>query len=134
MRVKSGSRLARRISLLVAVDTAAVFIVLMTACPTWGNTANQPPVADAGLPCYAAKDPIRLDGSGSYDPDHSGPLSYAWTQVSGPPLVTTGANTATPLISGPNQTGGQGNTIAAPLCRRRPFKNASFSWSSAMAN
>ncbi len=67
-------------------------------------SANEPPVAEAGLPRYAAKDPVQLDGSGSYDLDDSGPLSYAWTQVSGPSLVVTGADTATPQISGFVQT------------------------------
>jgi len=62
------------------------------------------PIADAGLPRYAAKDPVQLDGSGSYDPDNSGPLSYAWTQVSGPPMVITGADTPTPTVSGFVQT------------------------------
>lgn len=66
--------------------------------------ANEPPVAEAGLSRYVAQDPIRLDGSGSYDPDNSGPLTYTWTQVSGPLLVVTGATTATPTISGFVQT------------------------------
>ena len=113
MRVKSGSRLARRISLLVAVDTAAVFIVLMTACPTWGNTANQPPVAKAGLPRYAATDPVRLDGSGSYDPDHSGALTYAWGGVCCPARRSSSPTPTppAPLISGPARqiAGGENN-------------------------
>ncbi len=62
--------------------------------------ANMPPVAEAGLSRYVATDPVRLDGSGSYDPDNSGPLTYTWTQVAGPPLVISGATTATPTISG----------------------------------
>jgi len=69
-------------------------------------SANEPPVAEAGLPRYAARDPVQLDGSGSYDPDGPGPLSYAWTQISGLPLVITGADTATPQISGFVQTDG----------------------------
>ncbi|MBP7053240.1 MAG: hypothetical protein KBE65_19710 [Phycisphaerae bacterium] len=66
--------------------------------------ANGPPVAETGLQRYAANVPVQLDGSGSYDPDSSGPLSYAWTQVSGPPLIVTGANTVAPVISGFVQT------------------------------
>ena len=66
--------------------------------------ANLPPVAEAGLSRYAATDPVRLDSSESYDPDNSGPLTYTWTQVSGPPLVISGATTATPTISGFVQT------------------------------
>ncbi|MBM4025203.1 MAG: hypothetical protein FJ280_07315 [Planctomycetes bacterium] len=80
-------------------------LLLLAASPfAWGDAANKPPRAEAGLPRYAAKAPVRLDGSGSYDPDHSGPLTYAWTQASGPPLVITGADTATPAVSGFVQT------------------------------
>ena len=90
----------RRITVLGTI----AFLLLTANSPGWASTANEPPVAEAGLPRYAAKDPVRLDGSGSYDPDHSGPLSYAWTQVSGPPVVLTEADTATPTISGFVQT------------------------------
>jgi predicted outer membrane repeat protein len=65
---------------------------------------NIPPVADAGLSRYAAQDPVVLDGTGSFDPDNSGPLSYTWWQTSGPPVVITDANTANPMISGFVQT------------------------------
>jgi len=67
-------------------------------------TANQAPIADAGLSRYAAADPVQLDGTGSYDPDSSGPLSYMWRQISGPPVVISDADTATPTISGFTQT------------------------------
>ena len=63
------------------------------------------PVADAGLPRYAAADPVELDGTGSYDPDNSGPLSYQWQQISGPNLTIVGADTPTPTISGFTPTG-----------------------------
>jgi hypothetical protein len=66
--------------------------------------ANLPPVADAGSSRYAGTASVQLDGTNSYDPDESGPLTYAWTQVSGPPLVITGPKTATPTISGFVQT------------------------------
>jgi hypothetical protein len=58
------------------------------------------PVAHAGLPAYATTAPVNLDGAGSTDPDGSGALSYCWRQVSGPALVITDANSATPTISG----------------------------------
>jgi len=67
-------------------------------------TANESPVAEAGLPRYAAKDPVQLNGSESYDPDGSVPLSYVWTQISGPSLIIADADTATPTISGFVQT------------------------------
>ncbi|MHC4621163.1 MAG: PKD domain-containing protein, partial [Planctomycetota bacterium] len=71
------------------------------------------PVADAGLSRYAAAqlavdtvngripvDCVVLDGTGSYDADGPSPLSYHWRQISGPTLNITGANTATPTITG----------------------------------
>jgi len=67
-------------------------------------TNNQAPIADAGLCRYAAKDPVHLDGTGSYDPDSSGSLSYEWRQIAGPSVVITNANTATPTVSGFGQT------------------------------
>jgi hypothetical protein len=69
-----------------------------------GATDSQAPVADAGSSRYAAEDPVQLDGAGSYDPDDSGTLSYAWRQVSGPSAVVSDGNTATPTISGFVQT------------------------------
>jgi hypothetical protein len=62
------------------------------------------PIADAGSPQYVAQEPVLLDGTASYDPDDSGPLSYAWRQISGPSVIITDANVATPTISGFVQT------------------------------
>ncbi|MBP8303432.1 MAG: hypothetical protein KBE04_04820 [Phycisphaerae bacterium] len=85
----------------------AVCVLIMVVNPGTNTAAGgEPPVAEAGLPRYAATDPATLDGTGSYDPDNSGPLSYSWRQTSGPPLVITGADTATPTISGFVQTAG----------------------------
>jgi hypothetical protein len=67
---------------------------------------NSKPVVDAGLPRYAGLDPVVLDGTGSYDPDNSGTLSYTWQQISGPIVTITDANTATPMISSFVQTDG----------------------------
>ena len=61
---------------------------------------NIEPVANAGLPRYPALDPVVLDGTGSYDPDNSGPLSYTWRQIAGPSVIIIDANTATPTIAG----------------------------------
>ncbi|MDW8130230.1 MAG: OmpA family protein [Bryobacterales bacterium] len=57
------------------------------------RAGNSIPVADAGpdqigVPAGA----IRLDGSGSYDPDGD-PLTYEWTQLAGPAVSLTGKNT-----------------------------------------
>jgi len=81
-----------------------LLVVAVLASGAGKVSANVPPVAKAGLPRYAAQGPVQLDGSGSYDPDNSGPLTYTWTQVSGPPLVIAGATTATPTLSGFVQT------------------------------
>jgi len=59
---------------------------------------NQPPVADAGPDRYMGDQAIVLDGTGSYDPDPSDTLSYAWTQVSGPAVTIAGADTAAPTV------------------------------------
>jgi hypothetical protein len=62
------------------------------------------PVADAGLPAYAASNAVSLDGTGSYDPDNSGELRYSWRQITGPSVVISDENTAKPTISGFVQT------------------------------
>jgi hypothetical protein len=61
---------------------------------------DHPPVANAGPTRYAATNAVMLDGTGSYDPDDCGTLSYQWQQLSGPTVTLTGADTATPLVSG----------------------------------
>ncbi|WP_375773277.1 myxosortase-dependent M36 family metallopeptidase [Archangium gephyra] len=38
---------------------------------------------------------VKLDGSGSFDPDGDA-ITYTWTQLSGPPVTLTGANTPRP--------------------------------------
>jgi parallel beta-helix repeat protein len=66
---------------------------------------NIKPIADAGLPAYTDGRAVRLNGSGSYDPDNSpGKLMYLWVQLSGPRTEISDANTANPLISGAIQT------------------------------
>src|SRR5204863_5204613 len=42
--------------------------------------------------------PITLDGSGSFGPNNSAPLEYAWRLVSGPPLTLTPTNVAKPTV------------------------------------
>ena len=83
-----------------------VLLLLAETSGTGGRNAfaNEPPVAEAGPSRYAVQQPLRLDGTRSYDPDRSGLLTYAWTQVSGPPLVIVGAQTATPFVGGFVQT------------------------------
>ena len=63
--------------------------------------ANVAPVADAG-PAQTVNpaDTVTLDGTGSSDPD-TDPLTYSWTQTSGPAVTLTGATTAQPTFTAP---------------------------------
>jgi hypothetical protein len=59
------------------------------------QVGHSAPVADAG-PNQIGVPPgaVTLNGSGSYSPDHE-QLTYSWTQVSGPSVALSGANTVT---------------------------------------
>lgn len=59
---------------------------------------NRAPIADAGKPRYAAEDPVVLNGSGSFDPDQYGNLTYQWQQISGPSATILGSDIPTPTI------------------------------------
>lgn len=63
--------------------------------------ANQPPVANAGASQTVTVGAlVTLDGSGSFDPDNSpSPLTFHWTQTSGPAVTLAGADTATPSFT-----------------------------------
>jgi len=82
-----------------------VIAVLLTQPGISSDTEGVPPIANAGLFRYAAHDPVMLDGTGSYDPDGSGTLSYTWRQISGPSVEISEADTVNPAISGFVQTG-----------------------------
>ena len=86
------------------VGVGFVVVVILTQPGIGSDTEGVPPIANAGLSRYAAREPVVLDGTGSYDPDDSGTLSYAWRQISGPSVVITDANVASPAISGFVQT------------------------------
>ncbi|MBP7866229.1 MAG: OmpA family protein [Acidobacteria bacterium] len=60
---------------------------------------NRPPVAVVG-PDLSNVPPgaVQLDGSASYDPDGD-PLTFQWTQILGPSVALTGADTATPSFT-----------------------------------
>jgi hypothetical protein len=59
---------------------------------------NHPPVASAGPSRYVVSGKVTLDGTGSYDLDGYGTLSYQWKQVSGPTVTMTETNTAFALV------------------------------------
>ena len=77
-----------------------LFVTVVSSASICLGSENVPPIADAGLSRYAAQDPVVLDGTGSYDPDNSGLLSYAWRQITGPSVVIIDANSAMPTIAG----------------------------------
>jgi hypothetical protein len=62
---------------------------------------NPPPVANAGADqAVASGAAVALDGSASADPDGE-PITFAWSQTSGPAVTLTGANTAKPTFTAP---------------------------------
>jgi hypothetical protein len=96
-------------------DEMQIFLVatvVNAAQPTLTNTAtlelvalaeaNTLPIADAG-PNQTVRlgASVRLNGSGSFDPDNGPqPLSFAWAQLSGPELTSLrGATTPTPSFT-----------------------------------
>jgi hypothetical protein len=99
---------------------------LLVLWPVEGVAENQRPVADAGLSRYAAADPVQLDGTGSYDPDTSGIVTYEWRQISGPSVTITDANTAAPKIWGPTQTDARGNKIPGPFVQTDAIQECEF--------
>jgi hypothetical protein len=69
--------------------------------------SNHQPVAHAGPDrTVVERTPVTLDGLGSADPDGD-PLTFAWTQTSGPAVTLAGAATATPGFTAPS--------VAAPV-------------------
>jgi hypothetical protein len=84
--------------------TMILFITVLTSVAISLGSEGLPPIADAGSSRYAAQNPVVLDGTGSYNPDNPGQLSYTWHQISGPIVTINEANTATPAISGFIQT------------------------------
>ena len=81
------------------ISIVSVLALCMVAKVANAAINSQTPVADAGLSRYAGADAVILDGTSSYDPDNSGPLLYAWQQISGPSVVISDADSATPTIS-----------------------------------
>lgn len=62
---------------------------------------NHPPVAEAGVDQSVAEgSPVTLHGEGSFDIDADS-FTFAWVQVSGTPVVVTGADSANPTFTAP---------------------------------
>ncbi len=65
------------------------------------TAANEAPTANAGPDqTVASEATVTLDGSGSTDPNND-PLSYEWSQLSGPAVTLEGASTAKPTFKAP---------------------------------
>jgi hypothetical protein len=80
-------------------------IAFQNATVTITVPANGIPVANAGLGQTALPGTtVSLNGSGSSDLEND-PLTYTWTQVGGPPVTLSGANTVTPTFIAPPKTG-----------------------------
>jgi hypothetical protein len=63
------------------------------------TVTNRDPIADAGVDQTVAVDSlVTLDGSASSDPDRD-PITFAWTQTSGPAVTLTGDDTARPTFT-----------------------------------
>jgi hypothetical protein len=68
------------------------------------TNVNLPPVADAGAAITRSEGSVvALDATLSSDPEGD-TLTYGWTQVGGPGVVLTGADTATPSFTAPTVT------------------------------
>jgi uncharacterized cupredoxin-like copper-binding protein len=64
------------------------------------RVGSSPPQADAGPDqTLTAGGTVTLNGSGSFDPLNL-PLTYTWTQISGPSVSLSGANTANATFTG----------------------------------
>ena len=78
------------------------------------KNVNTVPVCDAGAAQTVNEGgAVTLDGSGSYDPDGD-PLTYAWTQVSGPAVVLSDPASAMPTFTAP-VVGPAGETLGFDL-------------------
>jgi uncharacterized repeat protein (TIGR01451 family) len=90
----------------VLTFTLAVTDSLGLADPTPAEVVvtvnNQLPLADAGGDQRAGVSaPVRLDGSGSSDPDNDLPLTYGWLQTGGTSVILSSATISQPMFTAP---------------------------------
>ncbi|MCA8956541.1 MAG: hypothetical protein KDC87_10740 [Planctomycetes bacterium] len=77
--------------------TASVDTVTITV-----NADNDAPTADAGAPQTVTEGAlVALDGTGSSDPEGQ-PLTYIWSQISGPTVVLSDETVASPTFTAPD--------------------------------
>jgi len=87
-----------------ANGTSAPSAVNVTVSPA--RPASQTPVANAGSnQAVASGSPVTLDGSASADPGGA-PVTFAWSQIAGPAVTLSGADTARPTFASPVVTAG----------------------------
>ena len=73
---------------------------------------NTPPTANAGPDqTVTSGDAVALDGSASSSNDGGQPLTYAWSQTSGPAATLTNGTTATPSFTAPALTPGAPDSV-----------------------